>query len=134
MKVIKLDELKRMVRCLRPAGAAANLQESLDKGDLKPEHFSVQDLFVSLHESGEELLREIGMRRSGGRNLLEAAQGVDTAAFTGIIGQIVFNKIKEAYQDPEFLWPDLVETMTTQFLDGERIPGWESRASHALAA
>ena len=122
-KFIQLQELKRMVRCLRPEGAAANLRESLDKGDLKPENFSVQDLFVALHESGEELLREIGARRSGGRNLQEAAQGVDTAAFTGIIGQIVFNKIKEAYQDPEFLWPQLCETMNTQFLDGERIPG-----------
>jgi hypothetical protein len=134
MKVIKLQELKRMVRCLRAGGAAANLQESLDNGDLKPEHFSVQDLFVALHESGEELLREINTRRSGGRSLLEAVQGVDTQAFSSIIGQIVFNKIKEAYADPVFLWPDLCETKNTQFLDGERIPGWESGAPCALAA
>lgn len=123
MKIIRLQELKRMVRCLSVSGAVANLNESLQKGDLRPEHFSVQDLFVALHEGGEELLRSISSRRSGGQSLLEAAQAVDTAAFTGIIGQIVFNKIKDAYQDPEFLWPDLVETMTTQFLDGERIPG-----------
>src|SRR4029078_3043352 len=116
---IKLQELKRMVRILRPEGAAINLQEALDKGDLKPAHFSVPDLFVALHEGGEELLRDISSRRSGGRRLLEAAQAVDTAAFTSIIGQIVFNKIKDAYQDPEFLWPDLCETMNTQFLDGE---------------
>jgi hypothetical protein len=123
MKMIRLQELKRMVRCLRADGAAANLRESLEKGELRPENFSVKDLFIALHESGEELVHLIGSQRSGGQNLMEAAQGVDTGAFTGIIGQIVFNKIKEAYADPEFLWPDLCETMTTQFLDGERIPG-----------
>jgi hypothetical protein len=122
-KFINLQELKRMVRCLRPEGTATTLVESLNRGQLKPENFSVQDLFVALHESGEELLRNISSRRSGGIDLMEAAQAVDTAAFSGIIGQIVFNKIKDAYQDPEFLWPDLCETMTTQFLDGERIPG-----------
>jgi hypothetical protein len=54
---------------------------------------------------------------------MEAASGVDTTAFSSIIGQIIFNKIKDAYQDPEFLWPDLVDKMSTVFLDGERIPG-----------
>ncbi len=112
-----------MVTHLKAQGAAAHLVEALNAGDLKPEHFSVQDLFVSLHESGEELLRNISNRRSGGLDLMEAAQAVDTAAFTGIIGQIVFNKIKDAYADPEFLWPQLCETMSSQFLDGERIPG-----------
>lgn len=112
-----------MVRCERPEGTAAKLTEALNAGQLKPENFSVQDLFVALHESGEELLLAISNRRSGGKSLMEAAQGVDTAAFTGIIGQIVFNKIKDAYADPEFLWPQLCETMNTNFLDGERIPG-----------
>src|SRR5262245_4669519 len=98
-----------MVRHLQPQGAAANLSESLQRGQLRPDNFSVQDLFVALHEGGEELLRAISSRRSGGQGLMEAAQGVDTAAFTGIIGQIVFNKVKDAYSDPEFLWPDLVE-------------------------
>src|SRR5215471_1410619 len=122
-KLLNLSELKHMVRCLRADGAAANLAESLRDGDLKPDDFSVRDLFVTLNEDGDELLRSISTSRSGGKSLLEAASAVDTAAFTGIIGQIVFNKVKEAYQDPEFLWPQLCETMTTQFLDGERIPG-----------
>src|SRR6516164_5606750 len=96
LKTVKLDELKRMVRCLRPDGCVRSLAESLNRGDLRPENFSTQDLFVALHESGEELLRLIDSRKSGGRPLLEAAQAVDTSAFTGIIGQIVFNKVKEA--------------------------------------
>jgi hypothetical protein len=122
-KFINLTELKRMVRHQRAAGAAATLVEALNRGKVKPEQFSVADLFVALHESGEELLRAISNKKSGGMDLMEAAQAVDTAAFTGIIGQIVFNKVKDAYSDPEFLWPDLCETMNTQFLDGERIPG-----------
>ncbi len=122
-KLVNLQELKTLVRHKKANGAAAVLIESLDKGWLKPDSFSVQDLFVSMHEAGEERLRNISNRRSGGQNLLEAAQAVDTAAFTGIIGQIVFNKVKDAYSDPDFLWPELAETMDTQFLDGERIPG-----------
>ena len=122
-KFVKLQELKRMVRCQRASGAAATLIEALNQGHMQPENFSVQDLFIALHESGEELLRSISSRKSGGLDLMEAAQAVDTAAFSGIIGQIVFNRLKDAYADPEFLWSQLCETMNTQFLDGERIPG-----------
>jgi hypothetical protein len=123
MKMVQLRELKRRVRGQGGAAAAQHLTEALDKGYLKPEDFSVRDLFEAFHEDGAELLREIQSRKSGGRPLLEASQAVDTQSFTGIIGQIVFNKVKEAYTDAEFLWPELCETMTTQFLDGERIPG-----------
>src|SRR5215831_11215963 len=122
-KLISLQELKHQRRWLGGTETARRLTESMNAGHLKPDNFSVQDLFVGLHKDGEELLRSISYRRSGGRSLMEAADAVDTTAFSGIIGQIIFNKIKEAYQDPKFLWPDLCDTMSTVFLDGERIPG-----------
>jgi hypothetical protein len=122
-KLVNLRELKEMRHRCGTRGAAVLLTEALREGHLKPEHFSVQELFIGLHESGEELLRSISFRKSGGRSLMEASDAVDTTAFSSIIGQIVYNKIKEAYQDPEFLWPLLCETMGTVFLDGERIPG-----------
>lgn len=122
-RLISLRELKQMVQCEGTDGAALILQESLDRGELRPENFSVQDLFVALHESGEELLRSISRRKSGDRSLLEAADAVSTTQFSSIIGQIIYNRIRDAYQDPVFLWPELCETQTTEFLDGERIPG-----------
>src|SRR5262252_9174368 len=98
-KAISLRELKRHVSYEGSQKAARHLVRGLDEG------FSVKELFEGLHEDGGELLRNIGRGKSGGQNLLEAANAVDTSAFTGIIGQIVFNRVKEAYSDPEFLWP-----------------------------
>jgi len=123
MSAITLMELKRRVRAQGAPAVAQNLSDALRQKYLQPEDFSVRDLFESLHEDGTELLRDIGKGKSGQRSLLEAAQAVDTGAFTGIIGQIVFTKVKEAYTDAEFLWPQLCETMNSQFIDGERLPG-----------
>jgi hypothetical protein len=122
-KLISCRELKRQRQAEGAAAVIRDLKEAMAAGHLKPHNFSVQDLFVALHENGEELLRSISFSKSGGRSLREASDAVDTTAFSSIIGQIVFNKIKDAYQDPEFLWPDLCDTMSTVFLDGERIPG-----------
>jgi len=122
-KAISLRELKRHVSYEGSQKAAQHLVRGLDQGFFKPDDFSVKELFEALHDDGGELLRNIGRGKSGGMNLLEAANAVDTSAFTGIIGQIVFNRVKEAYSDPEFLWPQLCETMTSTFAAGERIPG-----------
>lgn len=56
-------------------------------------------------------------------SLVEAANAVDTSAFSNITGQLLFNKIKEGYSNPALLWPEMCETITTNFLDGEKIPG-----------
>src|SRR5579862_5353113 len=122
-KLINVRELKRDCDQFGVVQVRENLQDALDCGALTEDNVSVADLFIGLHENGQELFNSISYRKSGGRSLMEAASGVDTTAFYGIIGQIIFNKIKDAYQDPEFLWPDLVDKMSTVFLDGERIPG-----------
>jgi len=122
-KLINVRELKRDCDQFGVVQVRENLQDALDCGALTEDNVSVADLFIGLHENGQELFNSISYRKSGGRSLMEAASGVDTTAFSGIIGQIIFNKIKDAYQDPEFLWPDLVDKMSTVFLDGERIPG-----------
>jgi hypothetical protein len=68
-------------------------------------------------------LRSISYRKSGGTSLLEASNAVNTSMFSTITGQIVFSAVLERYADPEFLWPDLVTTINTNFLDGEVVPG-----------
>lgn len=126
MKLVNKRELKRQYE-LEPRRCVQQLQESLESKKLRPEHFSVRDLFESLVENGRELLEQMSYRKSGGLgmrdvSLLEFAGAVDTSAFSSITGQIIYNRIKEAYDDPAFIWQDLCTTVQTQFLDGERIP------------
>lgn len=123
-KMVNGRELRQMYETLGPQQCVAHLTEALEEGHLKAQDFSVRDLFTTLIEDGRELLDRISYRKSGGAvHLLEAGGAVDTSAFSNITGQIVYSRIKDAYQDPDFLWPDLCDTQTTQFLQGEKIPG-----------
>lgn len=121
--MVKVLELKRMYESMGPVETCERLGQALTEGHLRPDDFSIRDLFVGLIEGGDELLRQISYGKSGGFRLQEAAQGVDTSAFSNITGQIIFNKVKEGYNSPEFLWPQLCETIPTTFLNGELIPG-----------
>jgi hypothetical protein len=122
-KLVNVRELKRDYdndprRCVR------ELSEALEARHLRPDNFSLRDLYEGF--CGYEALRAIDpFRKSGGMavDLLEAGNAVNTAAFSSITGQIVYNRIREAFEAPEFIWPKLVQTIQTQFLNGERIPG-----------
>jgi hypothetical protein len=121
-RLVNARELKRQYE-LEPRRCVAQLTEALESRALAPENFSVRDLFESF--LGAEALAAISFRRSGGTPIavLEANQAVDTAAFSNITGQIVYSKIRQGYENPAFLWPQLCETVPTSFLDGEKIPG-----------
>jgi len=103
------------------------LQESLASGALRPDDFSIRDCFINLIEGGQELFNMIGFGKRGGssfRDVLEAAGGsINSGDFGSITGQFIFNKTKEGYIYPQALWPSLTEPYSTEFLDGERIPG-----------
>lgn len=47
---------------------------------------------------------------------------VSTGDFSNVTGQIIYNRIREKYKDPQLLWPRLVTVQSTEFLNGERIP------------
>lgn len=105
-----------------------DLQESIESKAIDYRDLSIRDLFESVVPAGPELLRAMSYRKSGGRtvrDILEAGGGeaVNTGDFANITGQIVYNKIRDAYQFPDALWPELCETMRSDFLYGERIPG-----------
>lgn len=133
MKLMNKRELKRLVEAAAKdqgsysSGALAvcqDLTEALEQKHLKPDNFSIRDLAECLIEDGREWLDWIDHRKKGGgATLLEAGGAVDTSAFANITGQIVYNRVKDAYEDPAFLWPELCETVPTTFLDGEKIPG-----------
>jgi hypothetical protein len=95
-----------------------HLQEALQKGELKPEDFSVRELAEAT--LGGERVRQMDPRC--GSAVLEAGDGVDVTAFSNITGQIVQSKILEAYRQEAFVVSKLVDTIPTRF-DGERIPG-----------
>jgi hypothetical protein len=128
-KPINVAELRRQYE-LEPARCVRQLLENVSPGpDGRPprirfEQLSIRDLFEALTPGGRELLYEISFRRSGGNRqaLTEAAQAVSTGDFSNIVGQIVYNRIREAYENPTLLWSQLCTTQSTDFLNGERIP------------
>lgn len=123
-KLINARELARMYALMGPAKTCKHLSESLAKKYLRPESFSIRDLAESLIKDGSEYVRNLDTRRkSGGLDLMEAANAVDTAAFANITGQIIFNKMKDAFDDDDFIGDECVEIIPTTFLNGEKIPG-----------
>ncbi len=122
-KMVNLQELKRQ-HDLEPERCLRQLCENLEAGRIRTDQLSIRDLFEAFVPNGRELLYEISFRRSGGNRaaLLEASQAVATGDFSNITGQIIYNRVREKYQDPTLLWPELCETQTTEFLNGERIP------------
>jgi len=128
--MIRGRNLRQMVesRDYGQRGTVSLLREQLESGEIKPEEFSLRDLFENLvfDRSGDcigrEVLNAMDPRQVDGIDFLEAGNAVDTSAFSNITGQIVFSKMMERYNDPGFIWPQLCETVPTQ-LNGEKIPG-----------
>lgn len=118
---INLRELKRQFELLGPEQTVSHLEEALENKALKPDDFSVRDLCEAL--CGTEYLRSISDRKSGRTGLKEAASAVDTSAFSNITGQIVYTKVKDAYEANALIADLLCTTMPTTFINGEKIPG-----------
>ena len=124
-KLVNLRELKRQYQ-LEPERCVQQLRENIEQKKLRPDNFSIRDLFEALQPNGAELLYEMSFRRSGGRStrqLMEAVGASSTGDFSNITGQIVITIVREKYENPDLLWPQLCTTHPTEFLDGERIPG-----------
>ena len=119
MKAIKYRELRRMYEANGPEKTVRHLQEALEKGELKPEDFSIRELAEAT--LSPERVRQMDPRQ-GGTCLLEAGDGVDVTAFSNITGQVVQAKILEAYDQEAFVLSRLIDATPTR-LDGERIPG-----------
>jgi hypothetical protein len=126
-RTINMLEMKRQWDD-NPNRCEHQLVEALEQEHLKTSDFSIRDCFEHTIEDGYELLRMMDGRKSGFRHmseraLQEAASAVDTSAFATIAGQFMFSRVKEEYNSDQFIWPDLVETIPTVFINGEIIPG-----------
>ena len=116
-------------------GATRKLCEALDWGldrthpkhrdGLRWEHLSLQEMAIGI--CGEQWYKKLNphqLQGSHGRrivNLQEAGEGVDVSAFSNIVGQFLYNKIREVWEEPGLIGDQLVTEMGTKF-SGERIP------------
>lgn len=115
-------ELKRMYDSLGSAGVCRRLREALHAGHLRADDFSLRQLAEALVPDGREFVRLLGPHKSAGIDLLEAGDAVDSSAFSNITGQIVFSKVREAFDSEVFIGQRMIDAVPTQF-SGEKIPG-----------
>lgn len=122
-RAVNYRELKRLYETMGPQQACRHLRDALSERHLRPEDFSLRDLAEAMIPDGREFLRLLDPRaKSGGVDLLEAADAVDTATFSNITGQIIYSKIMEGFTSEAFVASQMVETIPTRF-SGEKIPG-----------
>jgi len=110
-----------------------DVQADFEKRNVSPRDFSIRGLFEGMifDSHGDRCGKEIieSWLPEGGHSLaqLEEASGnagvVTTSAFSNITGQIVYNEVMAAWNNPAFIADQLVTTVNTSFLDGEKIPG-----------
>lgn len=120
-KALNLQETRRQYELLGAKKTVAMIGQLLESKQIKPDDLSVKDLFEAF--CGAEALRALSDRKSGYWTLQEATNAVDTATFSAIAGQLLITKTKEEYLAAADLSDQLVTTMTTNLLDGEKIPG-----------
>lgn len=85
--------------------------------------FSIRDLFENFIPSGREIVDSWNPGQGeGGISLVEAGDAVNTAAFSNITGQIVYNAIMEAFTSEAFVFSPVIRTIQTSF-NGEKIAG-----------
>jgi hypothetical protein len=76
---------------------------------------------------GREAAREVWQDLADGpiesSLLMENELAVDTSAFASITGQIAYTEIKSQFMNPDLIGRNLCTMRTTNFLDGEKIPG-----------
>ena len=95
---------------------------ALSNKEIKPEEFSIADLFESLVEDGRELRRLFDPRLGPSSILAEAAGAVTASDFSTITGQILYTMMMQDLQPESYPFQNAIPTQQTQF-SGEKIPG-----------
>jgi hypothetical protein len=117
-------EIGRRLKLDGKAKTVEHFTEAFAKGDIKPSDFgSVRQLFEETVDDGREALRLYDPAYRGSYGFKEAGDAVDTSVFSNITGQIVYNAILEPGKSPALVLTNLVRTIPTSLLDGEKIAG-----------
>lgn len=125
--ILNGKELKKMVASYGIPQVVAVLESVLElgrtgkPGGVKSEEFSIRELFESLVDDGREAVRYFDPRMEGSTPAMEA--DVSTSLFSNISGQIIYSRFLEAYNNPDYVFSQLIPNVSTSFLDGEKIAG-----------
>lgn len=108
------------------------LTDALNDGSIKPEDFSIRELFEECIPDGRELAELMNPRYPGPgtRALTEAAGAIAASDFSNISGQIVYTRLMEKLDNEEFAMTRLIPTQSTPY-DGEKIAGIDSLGDQA---
>lgn len=100
----------------------ADFQRNTRQHGITYENMSLRELFEAF--VGREALDSLRpRRRAGGVTRYESAEGVSTAAFSNIIGQVTYASIMEKYEDPDFIRSELATTHPATTAHREMKPG-----------
>ena len=109
------------VRDKTPDRFFEDVQEALDKGDVKTRDFSVRRLFEALVPEGREIVEQWFYNPGERLNLRES--GVNMAAFSRINRQLLSTESKQAYEKAAEIGSQLARTVPASSFYGERVPG-----------
>ena len=98
----------------------SSMEDGFLSKEIRPDEFSVRDIFEAFVPDGRELLRE--WQAGSSISLTEAAGAVVSTNFSNITGQVVYNALLAAYEMPIFSFTQMILTIQTEF-NGERIAG-----------
>lgn len=122
MGAINYKQIRTLCESKGKKATVQHFEDAFRERQLNASDFNLYQLAKAIVPNGSDWLRDLASRRGGFRNLREAMQAVDTSAFSAITGQIVYNKVLDEDESPELLWPNLIESRETQFLNGEILP------------
>ncbi len=128
---MKADKLRRLYEAARKdrnedrfytdfSEALRTKQIRMDQGQAD---YKIRDLFENFIKGGREIVNSWNPGQGeGGISLIEAGDAVNTAAFSNITGQIVYNATMDAFTSEAFVFTPLIRTIPTEF-SGEKIAG-----------
>ncbi len=137
--MIKVQKMRRLFEAAKrdktPERFFSEVGAALESKQLRPDDFSIRQLFENFVEGGREAVDSWNPRHGGGdggvsMQLLEEMGAVTSGGFAKISGQIIYNAILDAYQMEAFVFSPMVRTIPTMF-NGERIAGISRIADNA---
>lgn len=123
-RLLSYRDLREQVEQLGTEKTTEYLTELLEKKEIQPRDFSIRELAEAyMSREWVDNLHPKRGRFVGKRELLEAdGSAVAFSDFSNITGQIFFNKVKDAYENEEFVFSKTVPGIQTDILDMELIP------------
>lgn len=103
--------------------AALEMKQLIEDEQLDVGEFSIRDMFEAMVPNGANIVRAMDpMNHKTQIDLMENVEAWDSTAFSYLTSRLVFTKMREQYQNPEFVFTNRVQTLSSR-LRVERFPG-----------